>query len=217
MAIRQWVSQSAAANSAPARELHNAITVGPSDHDDHRRRPHQFDHGRHRFQPRSAIRQAPRLPRLHAAELPAQVEFTGRNLPLLCASQATRACCEKGSVLIPTPAVDDRESVRHRIVSTAATAGADVAHVYAGSVTPGLVNELHGLGLTVQANDAVSVEDMMRALEAWADRISANDDALATTIAKGRRSDEWRASTLRTRRTTTGAFEVATATTVAGK
>lgn len=113
--------------------------------------------------------------------------------------------------------MDDRESVRHRIVSTAATAGADVAHVYAGSVTPGLVNELHGLGLTVQANDAVSVEDMMRALEAWADRISANDDALATTIAKGRPSDEGRASTLRTRRATTGAIEVATATTAAGK
>ncbi len=43
-AVGQWVSQSAAADSAAARELHNSVTIGPRDHNEHRRRPHVFEY-----------------------------------------------------------------------------------------------------------------------------------------------------------------------------
>ena len=46
------------------------------------------------------------------------------------------------------------ESVfEHHVVGTAATAGADVAHVHAGDLTPAISQRLHRLGLEVHAND----------------------------------------------------------------
>lgn len=58
---------------------------------------------------------------------------------------------------------------------------ADAAHVYAGGITPRIVDRLHELGLQVHANDAVSRAEMFAARSAGVDSLSAND--LETAVA----------------------------------
>jgi len=59
---------------------------------------------------------------------------------------------------------------------------ADVAHVYAGGITPRIVDRLHELGLQVHANDAVSRAEMFAARSAGVDSLSANDVEAAVAV-----------------------------------
>lgn len=108
-----------------------------------------------------------------------RVEFTGWNLPLLALLKRQEPSARIGLFSSRRPEWMPRSVFEHHVVGTAATAGFDVAHVYAGDLTPGISARLHDLGLEVHANDAASAEDVRRALEAGADRLSANDVDLA--------------------------------------
>ena len=58
----------------------------------------------------------------------------------------------------------------------------DVVHTYAKDITPNLVEEIHRLGLQAHANDAGNATSIKSAIAAGADRLSANDVALARSI-----------------------------------
>lgn len=111
-----------------------------------------------------------------------RVEFTGWNLPLLALLKREVPAARIGLFSSRRPAWMPDSVFEHHVVGTAATAGADVAHVYAGDLTPGISQRLHGLGLEVHANDATSAEDVRRAMRADADRVSANDVELALDV-----------------------------------
>ncbi len=68
------------------------------------------------------------------------------------------------------------------VVGTAETAGFDVAHVYAGAITPAIADGLRNLGYVVHANVAHGSDDIERALAAGIDSISMNDVAMAITM-----------------------------------
>ncbi len=119
---------------------------------------------------------------VHAANALERVEFTGWNLPLLAMLKRETPSARVGLFSSRRPSWMPDSVFEHHVVGTAATSGADVAHVYAGDLTASISERLHGLGLAVHANDASSVEDMRRAAESGADRLSTNAVALALRV-----------------------------------
>lgn len=117
-----------------------------------------------------------------AAQVLDRVEFTGWNLPLLTLLKRREPSARIGLFSSRCPDWMPPSVFEHHVVGTAATAGFDVAHVYAGDLTPKISARLHDLGLEVHANDAASVEDVRRALRAGADRLSSNDVDLALDV-----------------------------------
>ena len=79
------------------------------------------------------------------------------------------------------PSLTD-EAFERYIVGVAATAPFDVAHVNAQYVSPLIVERLHGLGMQAHANDAMTTEDVQRALRAGADKLSVNDVGMARSV-----------------------------------
>ena len=79
------------------------------------------------------------------------------------------------------PSLTD-EAFERYIVGVAATAPFDVAHVNAQYVSPLIVERLHGLGMQSHANDAMTTEDVQRALRAGADKFSVNDVGMARSV-----------------------------------
>lgn len=117
-----------------------------------------------------------------AAQVLDRVEFTGWNLPLLALLKRREPSARVGLFSSRRPDWMPESFFEHHVVGTAATSGFDVAHVYAGDLTPAISERLHALGLEVHANDAASDEDVRRALGAGADRLSANDVDLALDV-----------------------------------
>ena len=111
-----------------------------------------------------------------------RVEFTGWNLPLLAMLKRREPAARIGLFSSRQPEWMPDSVFEHHVVGTAATSGADVAHVYAGDLTPSISRGLHRLGFEVHANDAASAEDVRRAMQAGADRVSANDVDLALRV-----------------------------------
>lgn len=111
-----------------------------------------------------------------------RVEFTGWNLPLLAMLKRGTPSARVGLFSSRQPSWMPDWVFEHHVVGTAATAGADVAHVYAGNLTPRISRRLHRLGIEVHANDAASAEDVRKAVRADADRVSANDVDLALRV-----------------------------------
>jgi len=111
-----------------------------------------------------------------------RVKFTGWNLPLLAMLKAERADASIGLFSHPPQSWMTERVFEHYVVGMAETAGADVAHVYAGGITPRIVDRLHGLGLQVHANDAVSRAEMLAARTAGVDSLSANDIETAVAV-----------------------------------
>ncbi|WP_165356801.1 glycerophosphodiester phosphodiesterase [Nocardioides zhouii] len=119
---------------------------------------------------------------VRAAHALDRVEFTGWNLPLLARLKRLEPSARTGLFSSRQPEWMPDPVFEHHVVGTAATSGFDVAHVYAGDLTPSISQRLHGLGLEVHANDAASAEDVRRAMRSGADRLSANDVDLALQV-----------------------------------
>ena len=118
-----------------------------------------------------------------SADVLDRVEFTTANLPLLALLKSKAPAARTGLFSQPQQVWMSDDAFEHRIVGVAVTAGADVVHVHAGSVTPRIADRLHALGLGVHANDATSVDFMRRAVQSGADRMSVNDVSLAVQAA----------------------------------
>lgn len=104
-----------------------------------------------------------------------RVKFTGWNFPLLGILRAQRPDAQIGLFSYP-PQSWMTESVFERyVLGMAETSSATVGHVYASGITPGIVDGLHGLGLSAHANDAANTEEVKRAIDAGVDSLSAND------------------------------------------
>ncbi len=111
-----------------------------------------------------------------------RVKFTGWNLPLLAMLKRERPDARVGLFSLPRQGWMTEAVFEHRVVGMAETAGADVAHVYAGGITTRLVERLHALGLDVHANDATSRGEMLASVDAGVDSFSTNDVATAVAV-----------------------------------
>ncbi|MEM9746011.1 MAG: glycerophosphodiester phosphodiesterase family protein [Actinomycetota bacterium] len=115
-----------------------------------------------------------------------RVKFTGWNHSMLCRLKLERPDATVGLFSQrPEPWMDDSVFERY-VLGTAETAGFDVAHVYAGAITPRIASGLRDLGYVVHANDAAGRDEIHRALDVGADSISADDVALAVSLVDGR-------------------------------
>lgn len=111
-----------------------------------------------------------------------RVKFTGWNQSMLCHLKSERPDATIGLFSQqPQPWMNDAVFERY-VVGTAETAGFDVAHVYAGAITPSIADGLRELGYVVHANDAQGSDDVEKALAAGIDSISMNDVATAITL-----------------------------------
>jgi len=111
-----------------------------------------------------------------------RVKFTGWNHSMLCRLKADRPDATVGLFAKrPEPWMNDAVFERY-ILGTAETAGFDVAHVYAGAITEPIATGLRELGYVVHANDAVSRDELQRAIDAGADSFSLNDVALGVSM-----------------------------------
>ncbi len=116
-----------------------------------------------------------------------RVEFTGSNVALLLLLKRREPSATIGMFSTLQPAWMSVEAFEHHVVGVAETSGADVVHVHAPCITPGIVERLHRLGKIVHANDAVDATDLHRAIASGADRLSTNDVALAADIVRAER------------------------------
>ena len=111
-----------------------------------------------------------------------RVKFTGWDQAMLCRLKSERPGARIGLFSQqPQPWMNDAV-FEHYVVGTAETAGFDVAHVYAGAITPSIADGLRELGYVVHANDAQGSDDVENALAAGIDSISMNDVAVAMTL-----------------------------------
>lgn len=111
-----------------------------------------------------------------------RVKFTGWNHPMLARLKVERPEAKVG-LFAQRPQSWMNDAVFERyILGTAETAGFDVAHVYAGVMTERLAIGLRDLGYAVHANDAVGRDEILRAVDAGADSISADEVALALSV-----------------------------------
>lgn len=108
-----------------------------------------------------------------------RVEFTGWNLLMLSLLKRKEPSARIGLFSSPPAPWMTPDVFEHHIVGTASTSGADIAHVHAGCLTPSIAKRLHEFGMKVHANDAANEDDVQRAFESGADRLSTNDVALA--------------------------------------
>lgn len=122
------------------------------------------------------------LDAVRAADAFNRVEFTSGNALLLAALKRTVPTAQIGLFSMRQPSWMPESVFEHHVVGTAATSGADVAHVHAASLTPRISERLHGMAFQVHANDAVSGDDVQRAILADADRLSVNDIDLARRL-----------------------------------
>ncbi len=125
------------------------------------------------------------LRKVRAADALDRVEFTGWNLPLLAMLKRETLTARIGLFSSRRPEWMPDSVFEHHVVGTAATSGFDVAHVYAGDLTPSISQRLHDLGLEVHANDAATADDVQQAVRSDADRVSAHDVDLALRVMGG--------------------------------
>lgn len=111
-----------------------------------------------------------------------RVKFTGWNQAMLCRLKAERPDATIG-LFAQQPQEWMNDAVFERyVLGTAETAGFDVAHVHAGSITERIASGLGDLGYVVHANDALGRDQILRARDAGAQSISTNNVALAMSI-----------------------------------
>ncbi|MGB8860547.1 MAG: GNAT family N-acetyltransferase [Ilumatobacteraceae bacterium] len=112
-----------------------------------------------------------------------RVEFTGSNPLLVGMLRRKERRAVTGLFSAPRQPWMSGEVYEHHVVGTAATSGAAIAHVYAQHLTPAIADRLHALGMQVHANDAASSDEVRRAIDAGADRVSIGDVAVAIDLA----------------------------------
>lgn len=122
------------------------------------------------------------LDAVRAADAFDRVEFTSGNALLLAALKRAVPTALIGLFSMRQPSWMPESVFEHHVVGTAATSGADVAHVHAASLTSQISERLRDMGFQVHANDAVSEGDVQRAILADADRLSVNDVDLARRL-----------------------------------
>lgn len=105
----------------------------------------------------------------------ARVKFTGWNFPLLGILRAERPDAQIGLFSYPPQPWMTAPVYERYVLGMAETSPATFGHVYAGGITPRIVDGLHGLGLKAHANDAANIEEIERAIDAGVDSLSAND------------------------------------------
>jgi glycerophosphoryl diester phosphodiesterase len=111
-----------------------------------------------------------------------RTEFTSWNTPMLMALKERFPAARIG---LFSPHREDwmPDAVFERgIIGAAEFTPADVVHVYAAEITPSIVEQLHRDGRRVHANDAASGDEVRRAIECGADRLSTDDPATAVAI-----------------------------------
>lgn len=111
-----------------------------------------------------------------------RVKFTGWNFPLLSILRSERPQARIGLFSTPRQPWMTASVYERYVLGMAETSPADVAHVYAGGITPRIVEGLHGLGLEAHANDAADSDEMKRAIDAGVDSLSANDVRAAVVL-----------------------------------
>ncbi len=122
------------------------------------------------------------LAEVHAAGVFDRVKFTGWNHPMLTRLKVEWPQAKLGLFSkLPEPWMNQAIYERY-VLGTAETAGFDVAHVPARTITEPIALGLKELGYRVHANDAVGVEELQRAIDVGADSCSANDVAMAVAL-----------------------------------
>ena len=122
------------------------------------------------------------LSRVRQAGVLDRVEFTSSNVPLLALLKQQTPEATVGFFSQAKPPSFSDEAYEHYITGVASTAPFDVAHVHAKHISPSITARLHEQGLLVHANDATNPEDVRRALEAGADKLSTDDVAMALSV-----------------------------------
>jgi glycerophosphoryl diester phosphodiesterase len=114
-----------------------------------------------------------------------RIEFTSGNLLLLSRLKQLVPSAQVGLFTKrPDPAVSETAFERY-ILRTAQTSGFDVAHVWAGAITPRIVQGIHELSMIVHANNADMPKLIRRAITAGADRCTTVDVAMAVAELAG--------------------------------
>jgi glycerophosphoryl diester phosphodiesterase len=111
-----------------------------------------------------------------------RTEFTGWNVGMLLALKREMPAARVGLFSQPRPPWMPDDLFAEQVVGTAAFLPFSVVHVYAPDVTAQIVERVHGLGMTVHANDAEDGTQMRKAIEAGVDRFSVNDVPLAFDV-----------------------------------
>lgn len=111
-----------------------------------------------------------------------RMEFTSSNLLLLARLKMIRPRARIGLFNRRPEPNTPATMFEHHILGTAETSGADVVHVYAGAITPRIVERLHQLGLEAHANDADSPELVRRAIDSGADRLTTSQVRAAVEV-----------------------------------
>jgi len=112
----------------------------------------------------------------------ARVKFTGWNFPLLGILRLERPQARIGLFSTPRQPWMTESLYERYVLGMAETSPADVAHVYAGGITPRIVDGLHALGLEAHANNAANSDEMKRAIDAGVDSLSVNDVRAAVAL-----------------------------------
>jgi glycerophosphoryl diester phosphodiesterase len=108
-----------------------------------------------------------------------RIEFTSGNLLLLARLKQLLPHVQVGLFAKrPDPWMSEAAFERY-ILGTAETSGFDVAHVWAGAITPRIVERIHQFGMIAHANDADTPEQIRRAVNARADRCTTSDVQMA--------------------------------------
>lgn len=111
-----------------------------------------------------------------------RTEFTSWNVPMLLWLKERWPDARVGLFSMPRWEWMTDEVYERSVLAPVPFGAFDVVHAYARDVTPHLVEEVHRLGMEAHANDAGDAASLRNALAAGADRLSANDVALARSI-----------------------------------
>jgi glycerophosphoryl diester phosphodiesterase len=112
----------------------------------------------------------------------ARTEFTSWNFPMLIWLKERWSNARLGLFSMPRWDWMDEDVYVRTVLSPLPYGTFDVVHAYASSITAGLADEIHSLDLAVHANDAVDEAAVQNALVVGADRLSANDVAMAKAV-----------------------------------
>jgi len=111
-----------------------------------------------------------------------RTEFTSWNTPMLMALRQDFPGARIG-IFSPRRGAWMIDSVFERtILGLAEYVPAAVVHVHAADVTASIVGELHDRGHLVLANDAKSADEIRRAIDCGADRLTTDDPAKAVGV-----------------------------------
>jgi glycerophosphoryl diester phosphodiesterase len=111
-----------------------------------------------------------------------RTEFTSWNLAMLIALKTASPDARIGLFSQRRGGWMTDEVYERSVVAPTPFGSFDIVHTYAGTITESLVDRIHAGSALATGNDAAGADEIRRALEAGADRISSNDVELARML-----------------------------------